>query len=111
MLDLSTQPPLPRYEVKLADGTVKSYDAVLLSYNLRDLEGEENPAKILEFVNKTFELNVDALTALQILDDFTEFSTKHLEEPLKKVFGRVLSSTTTTGSPPENSENSSPPSS
>lgn len=106
MLDLNEQPQLPNYELKLKDGSTKSHDLLLLSYKLRALDGEKDPAKIQEIVNEVFEIDVDALSAMIIIKDFTEFSEAHLEEPLKKVFGAELSSVITTGSAPENSENS-----
>jgi len=104
MLDLGAQTTIPRYELKLKDGTTKSYDSLLLGYKLQDFEGEVDPEKIMEVINKLFDVDVDALAAIQILEDFTAFSIDHLEEPLKKVFGRELSSTTTTDSRPESSE-------
>lgn len=104
MLDLNEQPSLPRYELKLTAGEVKSFDLLLLSYELRALDGELDPTKIQVIVNKVFELDVDAFTAMVIIKDFTGFSEEHLEEPLKKVFGRELSLTTSTDSRPENSE-------
>jgi len=102
MLELDEQ--LPNYELKLADGTVKSYDLLLLSYKLRALDGEEDPAKIREIINKVFEIEVDAFDAMRIVKDFTAFSEEHLEGPLKKVFGPELFSTISTGSVPEKSE-------
>lgn len=106
MLDLSTQVTLPRYELKLANGEVKSYDPILIGYKLQDLEGESEPEAIQQSINTIFELQVDAFQALQILENFTAFTAEHLEEALKKVFGREPSSTTTSDSRPENSENS-----
>ena len=108
MLDLNELPKLPRYEIKLADGTVKSYDSLLTVYSLQTIEGETEPLVIQSCVNKVFDLDVDAFTAIRILEDFTTFSEQNLEEPLKKVFGRELSSTTTMDSRPENSENLGP---
>lgn len=110
MLDLNEQPQIPKYELKLLDGTVKSYDPVLLSFELRALDGEKDPAKIQAIVNGVFAIDVDALAAMVIVKDFTAFSEEHLEGPLKKVFGAVPSSAISTGSAPENSENSSQPS-
>jgi len=105
MLDLNEQPRIPKYELKLDDGTVKSYDPVLLSYELRVLDGEKDPGKIRETVNKVFEIDIDTFEAMLIIKDITEFSAKHLEGPLKKVFGEELFSAISTGSPPENSAN------
>lgn len=104
MLDLNEQPTIPRYELKLADGATKSYDALLISYNLRTLDAEGDPAKIQQAVNQLFEIEVDSFAALAILYDFTAFAEEHLEEPLKKVFGRELSLTTSTASRPENTK-------
>ena len=106
MLDLNEQPHVPKYELKLRDGTTKSYDSVLLSYTLRALDGEEDPSKLQEIVNKALEIEVDAFEAMVIIKNFTEFSEKNLEEPLKKVFGAELSSAISTGSAPESSESS-----
>lgn len=102
MLELNEQ--LPNYELKLVTGEVKSFDLLLLSYKLRVLDGEEDPAEIREIINKVFEIEVDAFSAMCIIKDFTEFSEAHLEEPLKKVFGAELFSTISTGSAPEKSE-------
>jgi len=110
MLDLNEQPNLPRFELKMPDGEVKSYDTLLLSYQLKVLDEEKDPAKIHEFINKAFEINVDAWPAMIILKEFTEFAEKYLEEPLKKVFGEQLYSTISMGSPPENAKTSTPPS-
>jgi len=100
MLDLSTLPKLPNYEFKLHDGTVRSYDALLIGYALRILEGEKEPQVIKAAVNKVLEIDVDAVTAIQILDDFTKFSAEFLEEPLKNALGREPSSSTTSDSGP-----------
>lgn len=108
MFDLSEQTQIPNYELKLRDGTHKSYDTVLLSYKLRSLDGEEDPAKLQEVVNTAFEIEVDALTAMLIIQNFTTFSDEHLEEPLKKVLGAEPSSTTSTVSRPESVANSPP---
>lgn len=105
MLDLTEQPVVPRYEVKLADGSIKSYDAVLVGFQLQKIEGVEDPGKIQTAVNAIFDIDVDGLTALVILDDFLTFSKEHLEEPLKNLSRREPSSTTSTDSRPENSEN------
>lgn len=110
MLDLNEQPSLPEYELKLKDGETKSFDTLLLSYKLQALDGEKNPEKIQEIINKAFEVNVDGFTALVILKDFTEFSEQHLEEPLKKVFGPELFSAISMGSRPKSSETSVQPS-
>jgi len=104
MLDLNDQLTPPRYELKLTDGEVKSYDSLLLSYGLRTLDAEGDPAKIQEVVNKLFDIDVDSFTTLNILNDFTTFAEETLEEPLKKVFGREFFSTTSTASRPENAE-------
>lgn len=104
MLDLNEQPKLPSYELKTPTGEIKSYDTLLISYALRVLDKEKDPAKIQELINKTFEIEVDAFTALTILQDFTEFAEANLEEPLKKVFGPELCSSISTGSRPTNSE-------
>ena len=109
MFDLNEQPTLPRYELKVVGGGVKSYDAILVSFDLRVLDGERDPTKIREVVNRIFEVDVDALSAMSILQNFVEFEEAHLEEPLKKVFGAELFSTTSTGSRPENTENSEQP--
>ncbi|KKM14032.1 hypothetical protein LCGC14_1710250 [marine sediment metagenome] len=102
MLDLNEQPSLPNYELKLKDGTVKSYDSLILSYAMRALDGEANPTKIQETINQVFDIDVDAFAAMVIMNDFVIFAEAELEEPLKKVFGRELSSTITTASRPEN---------
>jgi len=104
MLDLNEQTTVPRYELKLIGGETKSYDTLLLSYQLRTLDAEGDPAKICDVVNKIFEIEVDSFTALAILYDFTAFAETNLEEPLKKVFGRELFSTTSTDSRPEKVE-------
>jgi len=104
MFDLSAEPDLPRYELKTRDGEVKSYDPVLIAYNLRGLEKEEDPAKVRKTVCEVFAVDVTALDALTILENFLKFTEECLEEPLKKVFGRVLSSTTSTGSRPANTK-------
>lgn len=108
MLDLKEQPQLPNYELKLGDGTMKSYDSILVSYGLKDLDGVEDPAKVQEIVNRVFEIEVDALTSMIILRDFIKFEEEHLEEPLKKVFGRELFSVTSTVSRPPSSKPSAP---
>ena len=110
MFDLSTQGTIPRYELKLPDGEVKSYDALLIGYKLQVIEGEIDPATIQQFVCTVLEIEVNSLQALQILDDFTTFAAEHLEGTLKKVFGRASSSTITSDSRPESSENSNQPS-
>lgn len=104
MLDLTERPPVPKYEIKLADGSVKSYDAAIAGYQLQKVEGVEDPAKIQNVVNAIFDIDVDALTALTVLDDFLTFSEAHLEEPLKNISRREPSSTTSTDSRPENSK-------
>ena len=106
MLDLNEQPDLPRFELKTLDGEVKSYDTLLISNQLRALDGEKDPAKIQEIINKVFEVNVDAWTTMIILKEFTTFAGEHLEEPLKKVFGQELSSAISMGSRPPSSETS-----
>ena len=110
MFDLGTQTTIPRYEVKLPNGETKSYDALLLGYKLRLLEGEDDPAKIQTCVNTAFEFEIelDSLASFQLLEDFTEFAAQHLEEPLKKVFGRESSSTSISDSRPKNVEPSVP---
>ena len=106
MFDLSEQIRLPRYELKLPDGVVKSYDPLLVGYKLQTIEGEVDPAKIQECINIIFEIDVEALTAIQILEDFAKFSTEHLEDTLKKVLGRESSSITTSASRHKILENS-----
>jgi len=91
MFDLGVQQQLPRYELKLVDGTTKSYDSLLIGYKLQELEGETEPAKIRTFINELLSIEVDAIAAIQILDDFATFSSEFLEEPLKKVLGRQSS--------------------
>lgn len=110
MFDLNEQPQLPSYELKLRDGSVKSFDPLLVSYKLRVLDEEVDPVKIQGIINKVFEIDVDAISAMLIVKDFTEFSEEHLEEPLKKVFGAEPFSATSTDSAPVNSENSNQPS-
>lgn len=104
MFDLSTQPELPKYEVKLRDGSVKSYDTLNLSFELRQFEGETEPAKVRELVNRFFGVDVTAADAMLILNDFLEFAEKHIETSLKKVIGRVPSFDITTGSRPLNAK-------
>ncbi len=104
MLDLNEQETVPRYELKLTDGATKSYDTLLLSYQLRTLDAEGDPAKICDVVNKIFEIDVDSFAALAILYNFTTFAEENLEGPLKKVFGREPFSTTSTDSRPKNVE-------
>jgi hypothetical protein len=103
MFDLNELPKIPRYEMKLPSGELKSYDPVSLSYKLRVLEGEDDPDVIGKVVCEVFEISVDGFTAAAILKDFFAFATANLEEPLKKVFGQGLSSTITTVLPPTNS--------
>lgn len=104
MFDLNEQTTVPRYELKLKNDETKSYDTLLLSYGLRDLDAEGDTTKIKEVVNKLFEIEVDAYDALLILFDFTKFAEKNLEGPLKKVCGRGSSLTITTASRPENTK-------
>lgn len=111
MLNLNEQPSLPKFELKTEKGEIKSYDTLLISYLLRDLDAEKDPTEIQRVVNKVFEVEVDSWMAMVILKEFTEFAEKNLEEPLKKVFGLELYSATSTDSHPESSESSSPPSS
>lgn len=108
MLDLNEQPKLPKYELKLVDGETKSYDTLLISYRLRALDVEKDPAKIHEVICRVFEVEIDAWEAMLVLKDFTEFAEKHLEGPLKNVFGEKLCSTTSTDSPLESSGTSNP---
>lgn len=110
MLDLNEQPEISRFELKTIDGDVKSYDTLLISYQLKVLDTEKDPAKIHEIINKVFEINVDAWAAMIILKEFTEFAETNIEGPLKKVFGEQLCSAIFTGSPLKNSGTSSPPS-
>lgn len=111
MLDLNEQPEVVPFELKTKEGETKSYDTLLMSYRLRDLDAEQDPEAIQTVINKAFEINVNAWTAMVILKEFTEFAEKNLEGPLKKVFGLELYSVTSTGSPPQSSETSSPQSS
>ena len=110
MFDLNEQPSLPEYELKLKSGETKSFDTLLISYKLQALDGEKDPEKIQEIINKAFEVNVDSFTAMIILKDFTAFSEQHLEEPLKKVFGPELFSAISMGSRPKSSDDSVQPS-
>jgi len=102
MFDLDAQEKLPRYELKLPGGEIKSYDSLLIGFKLHSLEGETDPEKIRAHVNEVFELELDAFAAFQLLEDFTTFAEQNLEEPLKKVFGRESSSTIISDSRPEN---------
>lgn len=111
MLDLNEQPKLPPFELKTTTGETKSYDTLLISYALRSLDAEQDPAAIQTTVNRVFEVDVDAWTAMVILKEFTDFAEEHLEEPLKKVFGRELYSATSTDSPQPSSKDSNPQSS
>lgn len=110
MLDLNEQPSLPEYSLKLKGGETKSFDTLLLSYRLQALDGENDPEKIQGIINKAFEIDVDGFTAMIILKDFTGFADKHLEEPLKKVFGQELFSAISMGSRPKSSDDSVQPS-
>lgn len=106
MLDFSTQPEIPNYEIKLRTGETKSYDGLILSFKLRALDGVQEPEQIQAIVNEVLEIDVTALDAMLILEDITGFAEKHLEGPLKKVLGREPSSTTSTVSRPKSSETS-----
>ncbi len=110
MFDLNEQPKIPSFQLKTTDGVVKSYDTVLISYKLRVLDAEKDPAAIQTLVNNVFEINVETWETMLILKAFTEFAEKHLEEPLKKVFERELYSATSTDSHQQSSKISSPPS-
>jgi len=107
MFDLNEQPKLPQYVLKLTDGETKSYDTLLISYQLRALDVEKDPAKIHEVMCKVFEVEIEAWEAMLVLKDFTEFAEENLEEPLKNVFGEKLYSAISTDSPQENSKTSS----
>lgn len=107
MFDLNEQPKLPQYVLKLTDGETKSYDTLLISYQLRALDVEKDPAQIHEVICKVFEVKIEAWEAMLVLKDFTEFAEKNLEGPLKNVFGEKLYSAISTDSPHENLEPSS----
>ena len=98
MLDLDNpEIRLPAYEIKLG-GQTKTYDALVLGYSLRNLEGVEDPEQIRQAVITAFKLKENSVTSFEaclILTDFKEFTAKEAEEPLKKVFGRALFSDTT----------------
>lgn len=104
MFDLNEQPKLPKYELKTSSGEVKSYDTLLISYALKALDEEKDPAKIHQVICKIFEVEIEAWEAMLVLKDFTEFAEKHLAEPLKNVFGEKLFSTISTDSPQKNIE-------
>jgi len=105
MLDLNAEDrvKIPEYKVKIAD-IERSFDALVLAYAMRSLEGVEDPTEICNVVRKALKLEetipLSTFDACAILKDFHEFSEEHLEEPLKKVFGRSLFSTTISDSPP-----------
>jgi len=107
MFDLNEQPKLPQYVLKLTDGETKSYDTLLISYQLSVLDKEKDPAKIHEVICRVFEVKIEAWEAMLVLNDFTKFADKNLEEPLKNVFGEQLYSAISTDSPQENSKTSS----
>jgi len=104
MFDLNEQPKLPKYELKTSGGEIKSYDTLLISYALKALDEEKDPAKIHQVICKIFEIEIEGWEALLVLKDFTEFAEKHLEEPLKNVFGEKLFSATSTASPQKSTE-------
>ena len=112
MLDLDQLDPelqLPNYVIKVGDSE-KSYDPLLLGYQLRTLEGIEDPEVIRNTVQKAFEISgekkvLTSFEAVVLLDDFRKFAAEKTEIPLKNVFGRSLFSDTTTTSVPEKSEN------
>lgn len=108
MLDFSTRPEVPAYTIKLRNGETRSYDALLLSFQLRPTDGIDDPAVIQELVNKILELELNAIDAMIVLEDLTTFVEEHLEEPLKKALGQEPCSTSSTDSRPKNSEPSAP---
>lgn len=104
MFDLGEQTTIPNYELKLQNGETRSYDALPIGFQLQCLEGVDDPGQIKIVICKILEIEVDAFTAMQILQNFMEFAEKHIEEPLKNVFGREFSSTTSMESRPETSK-------
>lgn len=109
MLDLNAvdRIKIPEYKVKIAD-IERSYDALVFAYAVRSLEGVEDPTEICNVVRQALKLEDDVqlstFDTCAILQDFHDFGEKHLDEPLKKVFGRSLFSTTTSDSPPTKSD-------
>ena len=67
MLDLNTQPDIPRFELKLPNGETKSYDTLLISFKLRSLDAEKDPTRIQKVVNEVFEIDIDAWPAMIVL--------------------------------------------
>jgi len=107
MLDLDNLDPeltLPNYKLKV-QGKEHEYDLLTVGFQLRVLEGVEDPEKIRDVVVKTFALEkpITTFEACVILDDFKKFAQEH-EGPLKKVFGRSLFSDTTMDLAPEKLE-------
>jgi len=104
MIDLDNmEVTLPPYKLKYGGKEVE-YDALIVGYQLRVLEGVDDPEVILGAVKKAFGLEAVTLStfdACLIMNDFKKFSQNEASEPLKKVFGRSLFSDTITDSVPE----------
>ncbi len=105
-LDDTNRVHVPPYKIKAGEQE-REYDALQFAFDIRVLEGVEDPTEILkvlrQVLNLTDDIKLSTFDACLILKDFKDFSDTHLDEPLKKVFGRSLFSTTTTDSNPETS--------
>lgn len=106
MLDLTKTLDLPPFEIKTPEGELKTFDALKLFYDFKDLDGVEDPITIRDKVNEVLDLDVSAIVAVQVIKTLATFVSEH-GDILKNVLGDLpFSNTTTLESDSESIKNS-----
>lgn len=91
MLDLTTAPDIPDFEIKVAEGDVRVFDALQLFYYFKELDGVQDVIAIRDLVNEKLQIKVTGAIALTILTSLTQHVEKY-GEALKNVLGALPSS-------------------